>query len=789
MFSTLRAHSLTWVLGFLWLGLGLSVWRWAGEQSVVSQLEGVSPWPSTDWVAWQVENNRLTVAHVLQPGLRDGVIGTALSPGDQLLAIDRQPVQQPGLLDELHNRALPGDVRLYTYLPAREPGTTRTVLGMLTYRPVCLPIQNAVVWYAGYALCILGVVCSVIFLVVAWPLLQSNRVRRVGQLVRLAILLVCLYSIGTLRYTWASLQLNPDSYALDAFLTMSQLVCSATLGVGLAALRDDISRAHRWAIRLTGLILGLGAFGVYIFRLNWVIFEAHLAWLYTFWLLLAALPHLQIFRLGHLKKFRTEVALGLLAWGLGLYLGSYGVFQVPAPALAVLAGLWVVPVLQLGWHAQGTLQVGNWYQALTQFGALLIGGLGLFFITLQVQRYLIAAGWPEPLPAGSALLVFTGVVGGLIFVYRHYEARLRPVFQTRSQERLEALNQFIDSIPRYTQSQKLIEAVQQNLSQVLGVPHCRLWLSTETTDTDDPQWEELHQALTQAQTFWSRNALFAAPKLPSALAHYLSLSHWMLAFPFTVSPHQRGLLLLGNRQKGVYTLQDVELIRRLVLQSRLTLEILYLLEREKRLASENIEARLKALRSQINPHFLFNTLNSISDLIHTSPGQAEEAIVKLAFIFRYTLERSEESLVPLSDELALIQTYLELEKIRFGDRLTYTIDLPRDCRTTSVPAFVLQTVVENCVKHGISKRLSGGVVSITVWREAAGVRCRLYDNGPGIQLDRIVRGTGLRNIISRVSDTYQRTDLLRFERVETGTVVELLIPYQSTSYPGISPEN
>lgn len=780
MFSLLRIHLLTGVLGFLWLGLGLSVWRWMDEQVVVSQLEGVSPWPSTDWVSWNREGNGLSVDHVLQPGLRDGVIGTALAPGDRLLAIDRQPVQQPELLRELHNRALPGDVRLYTYQPSREPGAARTVLGMLTYRPVYLPIQNAVVWYAGYALCILGVVCSVVFLVVAWPLLQSNRVRRVRQLVRLAVLLVCLYSIGTLRYTWASLQLNPDSYALDAFLTMSQLACSALLGIGLAALRDDVSRDHHMVIRLTGLILGLGVFGVYIFRLNWVLFEAHVAWLYTFWLLLAALPHLQIFRLGHLRKFRTEVALGLLAWGLALCLGVYGMLQVPAPAVAVLAGLWVVPALQLGWHAQGTLQVGNWYQALTQFGALLVGGLGLFFITLQVQRYLIAAGWPEPLPAGSALLVFTGVVGLLTFVYRHYEARLRPVFQTRSQERLEALNQFIDSIPRYTQSQKLIEAVQQNLSQVLGVPQCYLWLSTEDPATD-PQWLELHQALTQAQTFWSRNALFAAPKLPPALAHYLSLSHWMLAFPFTVSPHQQGLLLLGNRHKGVYTLQDVELIRRLVLQTRLTLEILYLLEREKRLASENIEARLKALRSQINPHFLFNTLNSIADLIHTSPGQAEEAIVKLAFIFRYTLERSEESLVPLSDELALIQTYLELEKIRFGERLTYTIDLPKDCRSTLVPAFVLQTIVENCIKHGISRRLSGGVVDISVWREAQGVRCRLYDNGPGIQSERIVKGTGLRNIISRVSDTYQRTDLLRFERVETGTVVELLIPNQTPS--------
>jgi LytS/YehU family sensor histidine kinase len=194
---------------------------------------------------------------------------------------------------------------------------------------------------------------------------------------------------------------------------------------------------------------------------------------------------------------------------------------------------------------------------------------------------------------------------------------------------------------------------------------------------------------------------------------------------------------------------------------------------------KNYEANLTALRSQINPHFLFNTLNTISALIHDDPDDAEVAVEKLAFIFRYTLKNSDKATVTLKDELNLVRTYLDIEKIRFGDRLQLQLEIDERLLEVTLPAFVIQTVVENCLKHGVAKIIGKGLVTIKVFSKGDLACCEIEDNGPGIDLKRIHASTGLSNSHTRMSQIYQRDDLLHFENTGHGTKVTVLLPKEN----------
>jgi two-component system sensor histidine kinase AlgZ len=125
------------------------------------------------------------------------------------------------------------------------------------------------------------------------------------------------------------------------------------------------------------------------------------------------------------------------------------------------------------------------------------------------------------------------------------------------------------------------------------------------------------------------------------------------------------------------------------------------------------EAQLKALKAQVNPHFLFNSLNSISALTTMDPARAREMCVKLSDFLRNSLRLGERTSIPLSEELALARTYLEVEQVRFGDRLRVHQDFDRECGNCDVPPLLLQPLVENSIKHGIATLVEGGEIGIT----------------------------------------------------------------------------
>jgi hypothetical protein len=286
--------------------------------------------------------------------------------------------------------------------------------------------------------------------------------------------------------------------------------------------------------------------------------------------------------------------------------------------------------------------------------------------------------------------------------------------------------------------------------------------------------------LITTDTPWSAEKPLVGLKLPPDLENQLIKYPISLLFPIPVTGYSTGLFIVGNKNKGVFLLSEVALLGQIVRQLRLTISILKLLEKEKELARLALESQLSALRAQINPHFLFNALNSISALVYYDPELAEKAVMKLSDVFRYTLESSKENLAFFEKEINMVKNYLEIEKIRFGDRLNFTIHVQdADCNTWLVPTLLLQTIVENCIKHGISKIIHAGVVTINAYIELETDRLIvvIYDNGPGIDLNRIKASTGLKNTLERLERLYNRNDLIIFENTGQGTQVTLRLPY------------
>ncbi len=140
---------------------------------------------------------------------------------------------------------------------------------------------------------------------------------------------------------------------------------------------------------------------------------------------------------------------------------------------------------------------------------------------------------------------------------------------------------------------------------------------------------------------------------------------------------------------------------------------------------------LTALRAQINPHFLFNALNAIASLIHSNPERADAAVEQLAEVFRYTLRRSDSDWAPLDQEIAFARAYLDVEQARFGDRLTCTIDADHASPAPPIPSMLLQTLIENAVKHGVSQTRGHGRIEVMVRTANETVIVEVRDNGPG----------------------------------------------------------
>jgi signal transduction histidine kinase len=204
--------------------------------------------------------------------------------------------------------------------------------------------------------------------------------------------------------------------------------------------------------------------------------------------------------------------------------------------------------------------------------------------------------------------------------------------------------------------------------------------------------------------------------------------------------------------------------------------------RERELRELAVSAQLAALRAQLNPHFFFNSLNSIAQLISTDPTKAEACVERLAEIFRYMLRRGHSEFVPLQEELEIAEAYLEIERARFGDDLTVEEQIDERSRQVLLPELILQPLVENAVKHGISHKVGGGRVRIEAAFDNGDLRLMVADTGAGVRNSAAIfdSGVGLKNVRDRLLRLYGPEYGPVIESgPERGTTVTLRIPLPS----------
>lgn len=188
------------------------------------------------------------------------------------------------------------------------------------------------------------------------------------------------------------------------------------------------------------------------------------------------------------------------------------------------------------------------------------------------------------------------------------------------------------------------------------------------------------------------------------------------------------------------------------------------------------EARLSSLESRIHPHFLFNTLNSISSLIPSDPKRAEDTVGKLASLLRFSISANQSSLVSLDQELKIIHDYLEIESTRFGHRLQYAVAIHGNPTRVRIPPLALQSLVENSIKHVVSQRTDPSSIQVSASQHDGCCELSVADDGPGFSLADVSPDHGLGNLIGRLELLYGEAAQLNVNREENRTVVTIHIP-------------
>ena len=199
-------------------------------------------------------------------------------------------------------------------------------------------------------------------------------------------------------------------------------------------------------------------------------------------------------------------------------------------------------------------------------------------------------------------------------------------------------------------------------------------------------------------------------------------------------------------------------------------------QQEERLKSLVRESELNALKSQINPHFLFNSLNSISSLTMSNPDEARDMIIKLSDFLRYSLKHREHEYVPLKEEIGRMEDYLSIEKIRFGEKLQYSFDMSKDCEEVKVPTMILQPLFENAIKHGVYESVKQVHIDFICKPENSYLKILIRNDFDPEFPGRKGTGIGLQNVRQRIELSYEDTGLVKWSSKDGEFIVTLLIP-------------
>lgn len=200
-----------------------------------------------------------------------------------------------------------------------------------------------------------------------------------------------------------------------------------------------------------------------------------------------------------------------------------------------------------------------------------------------------------------------------------------------------------------------------------------------------------------------------------------------------------------------------------------------------------VESRLQSLRAQLQPHFLFNALNTISAFTESNPQMARRLMAQLGDLLRASLRHAAAPLVTLSEELTFLDDYLAIESARFEGRISVSVEIDDEVLAWRVPSFLLQPLVENAIRHGVAPRVGGGRVEVRGGRSSSDLRLIVRDDGAGLPSRWTFNehaGVGLRNVASRLEHLYGRADLLTIRaRPGGGVEVEVIVPAVSPGGP------
>lgn len=277
---------------------------------------------------------------------------------------------------------------------------------------------------------------------------------------------------------------------------------------------------------------------------------------------------------------------------------------------------------------------------------------------------------------------------------------------------------------------------------------------------------------------------FVLVYLASMFAAFVLRTSWQFLVPSVTGPHQLTFwqtIVLGAALKALIYSLLLGVGYALVYARQLHEREL----REAQLETELLSAHLNVLKMQLQPHFLFNTLNSISSLMYADVGAADRMVARLADFLRQTLRTIDTQEVTLQEEMNFLTLYLDIERTRLRDRLEVCLDVDEGARVALVPHLILQPLVENAIRHAIAPRVEGGSVTILAKRRGDRLHLVVRDDGPGLQSDPNTTGLGLQNTRQRLQHLYPGTH--RFvirDGPDGGAEVEVEIPYKP-----IWPEN
>jgi two-component system LytT family sensor kinase len=492
-----------------------------------------------------------------------------------------------------------------------------------------------------------------------------------------------------------------------------------------------------------------------------------------------------------LRFYSVATALGVFATTLLIILGNVAPSGATRAALKALSEQSVLLIVIGAFFLFARFRFADLFLRLS-LRILLATGLATALILLIRAPFIARLESATAYPKVAGIFVSSLLATGSLLVFHLLD---------RGAERL--VNQWIFRAPDYRISTKLLVESIRGLYAESEIATAAEEIARKTLDLDgvhvlhydalpQPQWPP---QIREGEVVELRNADPLRPLLPHPNVSCL--------VPIRVGSHVGFVLCvsLGASRRGLVT-HEVNYLRSVALHLGNRLDLLRtereMFERETRetlLRQQLTDAELRALRSQVNPHFLFNSLNTIADLIITNPERAELMTVRLAKTFRHVLAQSSRPFTSVQEEIEFVRTYLYIEEVRFSDRLQVQIDVAPEVRTEQIPSLILQPIVENALKHGLAPKPGTGHLWIAARCIENQICLEVEDDGVGpassafskpnrgcwpertFSAEAEESGVGLANIAQRLRTLYRNDASVSFESREAGgSRVTLLLP-------------